>query len=174
MTSPKHDPRKLLDKLSKLEEEDLSDPNVPEEYLDQVIREGGGDPDAIGDRMVAFVEKLKKQFPDAPAAQIPERTRVARPAWQLEAEQRRQELQDKLAGFDDEAEDDLVDLDRDGLLAEIATLRRDRAFGYQMVAAFRKRKPETSSDEELRLMIRLARKLRAMAADGGDAGGEDA
>ena len=159
MPSSRNDKKALLEKVLALEEDDLLDPELPEEVLDEALRRDGIDPDALAERSRAFVEQLKQRFPSSEATQLKELPSRTRPAWQRAASSRRRELEARAATVDGMLDDELASLSRAQLLAEVSALRSDP----HLRAAFRKRKPEASDDEELRLMIRMARKLRALA-----------
>lgn len=101
-----------------------------DEDVDRELREAGGDPTAIGTRGLALAEKLLE---------------VRRLAWQDAA--RRKLAAHEQAGRSAKARPART---RPELLAAINTRRE--AFerrGMSVSAAFRKRKPEDSTDEEL-------------------------
>jgi len=135
--------QELWQALEKLD--DPLDPRTPSASIDASLREGGIDPEALADEGARLVAALKKK--------------AARPAWQ-EAAQRKKEAFARLTRPIGEA----IAESRDAILARLNALRTDPRFGTQIATAFHKRKPEESSDEELRALLEDMEDLRVLGA----------
>jgi hypothetical protein len=111
--------------------------------LDASIREGGGDPDAIGARGAQL------------AAELLERRKRLR--WQAKA---RGNMESALAKMAEAPK--TPKLPRPELLARIAAARSDGRFKAPIAAAFRKRTAEESTDDELRGLLDEIEMLRML------------
>jgi hypothetical protein len=117
---------------------------TPEE-VNAEIRAAGGDPEAIGQRGAELAKKL-----------LAERGMD----WKARAAARRAETE-KRAG----AMPSFAAMPRTELLARIAAARSDKRFSAPVVAAFRKRREEEASDDELRALLEEIELLRRMHGD---------
>jgi hypothetical protein len=128
--------------------DDPLDPSVPRETLDRALRDAGVDPEAVRARGAALVSKLKEEH---------------RLAWQEEARRRRDAMTLR-------AKKVVVpsDTPREEVLRRLNDLRRNPKFGAPILTAFHKRKPEESSDEDLRRLLEDVEELRALQASEDD------
>ncbi|MEZ4447550.1 MAG: hypothetical protein R3B72_51210 [Polyangiaceae bacterium] len=127
-------------------DDDLLDPDMPAEQVAAQLTALGLDPQALA----AAGRQL--------AAEIAEGERLA---WREKAEKRRDEMRRKAGTVQVAAQ-----LDRSALLARLNELRAsDPKLGTAIKAAARKRKPEESTDEDLRLLLEDMEALRAIEKD---------
>ncbi len=148
--------------------ENLDDPldaRTPSASVDALLRKDGIDPEALADEGARFVAALAQK--------------KARPAWQ-EAAQRKKEAFARLVRPSDAGNPstsgwagELLKLSRDAILSRLDALRTDPRFGTQIATAFHKRKPEESSDEELRALLEDMEDLRALGDGDGGKHGQD-
>lgn len=85
----------------------------------------------------------------------------AEPGWRSQARERLAAARDKIK----RVASDYAGLTRDQLLARLAELRNHPSLGSPVVAAFRKRSPSESSDDELREILADMETLIAIAED---------
>ncbi len=129
-------------------DDDLLNPDVPDAHVDAALVDAGVDPAALAERGNAFVTLQKEE---------------KRLAWQTTALERKVELEARAA----RARGDVQAWDRGAILARMDQLRAaDPNLGTAIAMAARKRKPEESSDEELRALLEQMEALRAI--EGGD------
>lgn len=121
------------------------------ELVDRAVREGGADPEAVRARGTVFVAQLKEQ---------------QRLAWQDEARRRRDAMRERASKVAVPP-----GMTRDQMLRRLNELRGNPRFGAPILTAFRKRKPEESSDEDLRALLEDIEGLRALQDD--DHGDDD-
>jgi hypothetical protein len=129
--------------------DDPLDPAMPREVVDQALRGGGVDPDALRKKGAELVAKLREEH---------------RLSWQTEARRRRDAM-------DRRATRAIVPpgMPRDEVLERLNDLRGNPKFGAPIMTAFRKRKLEESSDEDLRMLLEDIEELRALeTADEGN------
>jgi hypothetical protein len=142
-------PGELLEKLHDMAEEDrmedeaariakMSDGEAAAE-----MRAAGGDPDAIGKRGAAFVEGLLR----------------GEPAWKAKAKARAAVAHEAIAKVPKTP----ATMPRAEVLARIDAARKNPRFSAPVAAFFRKRKPEETSDAELREMLDELNQLEAIA-----------
>jgi hypothetical protein len=116
--------------------------------LDAEIRAAGGDPDAIGRRGAALASKL-----------LPERGLD----WKARAKARAAETIKRVGEWPS-----FAGLTRTELLARLQAARTDARFSAPVVAAFRKRTSDESSDDELRAILEEVEVLRRLKAPEGE------
>jgi len=134
--------------LQKLQEDVASDvltDAVSEMDVDRELREAGGDPDAITRRGLAVVEEML------------ERRRLA---WQGAAAEKLKTVRSKSVGTRSNPQ-----LSKAQLIERINALRSDSKLGAPIEAAFRKRKPEESTIDELTQLLDEMEMLRELADD---------
>jgi hypothetical protein len=124
-------------------EDDLPDPHVPMELVDQELRALGADPDALAREGETFARGLLEQ---------------RRLRWQENARQKRDSLASRVLS----ATRSFAEMNFDELLAEFLRVRAEPGFGEALAGAFHNRKPEESSPEELRAILEDFDKVRAM------------
>lgn len=125
-------------------DDDLLDFDLPEAVVDEQLTAIGVDPSALAIRGGAFVAKTKED---------------ERLSWQQRAQDRRVELQARASS----AARVPADMDRPAVLARLEELRTlDPNLGTAIRMAARKRKPEESTDEELRALLEEMEALRAI------------
>jgi hypothetical protein len=110
--------------------------------LDAEIRAAGGDPDAIGRRGAALATK-----------HLPERTLD----WKERAKARKDAMDRSVGEWPQ-----LAGLSRKDLLERLRAARIDARFSAPIVAAFRKRTEEESTDDELRAILEEIEVLRRL------------
>ncbi|MEZ4442898.1 MAG: hypothetical protein R3B72_27635 [Polyangiaceae bacterium] len=149
MTTPKaKSDAALWQSLAEGLTDDLLDPNMPEDEVARELEALDLDPVALAQEGEAFVAQLGAD---------------QRLSWQVEA-RRKQEAMQRLVN----TAPPVGDMDRDALLARLNELRAtDPAIGTAIRAAARKRKPETSSTEDLRALVEDMEALRAIEKDKG-------
>lgn len=127
-------------------DDDLLDPSLPETVVDAELRALGVDPKALADRAVQFVAKAKEE---------------ERLAWQTRA----REQKDRLEALASHSVSSLPALmSRQQVLDRLDELRRaDAEVGPAIKMAARKRKPEQSTDEELRTLLEEMEALRSIS-----------
>ena len=129
-------------------DDDLFDPKVPEAVLDEELKSMGVDPAALAKRSAEFVANLKEE---------------ERLSWQARARARRAELQARASRAVSKVP---VDMNRRAILARLDELRAtDPNMGTAIKIAARKRKPEESTDEELRALLEEMEALQAIEDD---------
>jgi hypothetical protein len=127
-------------------DDDLLDPNLPSTVLDEELRSMGLDPDAIAQRGIDFIVKVQEE---------------ERLAWQARARERRTQLEAKASRAVV-----VQGLDRAAVLARLEQLRATHPkLGTAIQMAARKRKPEESTDAELRALLEQMEALRAIEDD---------
>ena len=126
--------------------DDLLDPNLPATALEDELRSLGLDASALGQRGVDFVSKVKEE---------------ERLAWQTRAHERRAELEAKASRAVI-----VAGLDRAAVIARLELLRATHTkLGTAIRMAARKRKPEESTEDELRALLEQMEALRAIEDD---------
>jgi hypothetical protein len=131
--------------------DDVLDPAIPDDQLDEMVRAEGGDPDEIAKEALGTVAAER------------ERQRLA---WQGRARRNRERLQRKVnAGRVGRGT-----MSTEDLLAEIEALKTDPKLAQPIALAARKRRPGEKPDaDELRMLLDDLDELRAMTKDeGGD------
>jgi hypothetical protein len=126
--------------------DDPLDPAMPRELLDQTLRGGGVDPDALRKRGAELVAKLREEH---------------RLSWQAEARRRRDAMGHRATKMTVPP-----GTPRAEMLGRLNDLRSNPKFGAPVMTAFHKRKPEESSDEDLRMLLEDIEELRALQTDG--------
>jgi hypothetical protein len=125
--------------------DDLLDLHLPEAAVDEELKAMGIDPALLAKRGREFVVKAKEE---------------ERLSWQKHAQERRNQLQaraSKAAGTK------VAAMDRKAILGRLDELRaNDSNVGTAIRMAARKRKPEESTDEELRALLDEMETLRAL------------
>lgn len=123
-------------------DDDLLDPSLPEAAVDAELTAAGVDPSKLA-------ESAKQLAGDA-----------ERLAWQRRAAERRAELEAKLPAAR------AATMTRDQLLARLEELRAAAPGTREAIRmAARKRQPEQSTDDELRLLLDEMEALRALEGD---------
>jgi hypothetical protein len=126
-------------------DDDLLDLDLPEELVDEELTAMGIDPTALARKGSEFVAKAKED---------------ERLSWQVQAEERRAQLAARAAKG---ATQVTADMNRDAVLARLDELRAtDPKVGTAIKMAARKRRPEESSDDELRALLEEMEALRAI------------
>lgn len=140
--------KELWDALQALDD-DLLNPNLSEELLDQELKASGVDAIALSNRGREFIATAKGE---------------ERLSWQLRAQERR----DRLAATVERTRATVSsDMDRTAILARLEVLRvGNPAVGTAINMAARKRKPEESTDEELKALLEEMEALRAIEESG--------
>jgi hypothetical protein len=130
-------------------DDDLLDPALPQGRVDEELQLAGVDPGALAERGIAFVAALATE---------------ERLAWQARAAAQKAELGARAA----KARGNVPrSWDRNAILARLEQLRSvDGKLGTAISMAARKRRPEESSDEELRTLLEEMEALRAIEGDG--------
>jgi hypothetical protein len=132
-------------------DDDLLDVGVSEQAIDDQLKSLGVDPSALGRRGAEFVTQAKDQ---------------ERLAWQGEARARQAELRRRASGFKTEVPRGMT---REAVLARLEELRTATPeLGTAIRMAARKRKPEESSDDELRTLLEEMEALRAIEKEDRD------
>lgn len=127
-------------------DDDLLDPNLPETAVDANLAALGVDAEGLAKRGLAFITTLHEE---------------QRLSWQVSAKKRQTEMERRAARVDVSPE-----MDRASLLSRIEELRAtDPQVGTAIQMAARKRKPEESTDEELRVLLQEMETLRALEKD---------
>jgi hypothetical protein len=123
---------------------DILDPEFPTALVEEELKGLGIDPAALAKRGRDFVSKV---------------TEEERLSWQAHARAQRAELEARAS----KAVLVPPDLSRTAILARLEELRSaDSTVGVAIRMAARKRKPEQSSDEELRSLLAEMEALRSM------------
>ncbi len=129
-------------------DDDLLDLDLPDEVVDDELRAIGVDPTALAERGVQFVAKVREE---------------ERLSWQAQARARRAALETRASKAIGRVP---ADMDRVGILARLDELRAaDSRVGAAIKMAARKRKPEQSTDDELRTLLEEMEALRAIESD---------
>lgn len=124
-------------------EDDLLDPSLPDDTVEDELRELGLDPEMLAKIGTEFVGVLREK---------------ERLSWQTKALERRAQLEARVS-----AAKIASDMDRNAILARLNELRASSAkLGTAIMLAARKRKPEESNDNELRDLWEEMEMLRAM------------
>lgn len=129
--------QELLDRLDASLARDVLTEAYTQEEIAEAIKAAGGDPAAVGQRGAEVAKQLLKE---------------RRLDWQRTAKERLAETQ--VASI----EPDLTSLSREELLEAFEEARREPSLSG-LVGAFRKRKPEQASAEELRALLSEIRTL---------------
>lgn len=128
-------------------DDDLLDPRMPDAMVEEELRQLGIDPNALARRTLDTVARTKKE---------------ERLSWQTRARERRGILEGRTAKTTVPET-----MDRGAMLARLNELRSSNSrIGSAITVAARKRKPEQSSDEELRALLEDMETLRAIEDDG--------
>lgn len=106
---------------------------MPSADVDAELRVAGGDPDAIGSRGAALAARLLADH-DVD--------------WRERAAKRRDDMKARAGDWPD-----FTKMPRPELVRRLAVARADSRFGASVVTAFRKRKEEEASDDELREIL---------------------
>lgn len=147
MTKGRNDPE-LWSALLGLHD-DLLDPAVPEEMIDAELKSLGIDPAAFAKRICQTVDETKEQ---------------GRLSWQARAQKQKADLEARISRSASASSTKLMG--RDELLARLNELRNgDPSVGGAIQMAARKRKPEESTEQELRVLVAEMEALRAIAED---------
>jgi hypothetical protein len=126
-------------------DDDLLDLNVPEVLLDEELTALGVDPAALAKRANEFIAKARED---------------ERLSWQARAQERRAELEARVSKAGTKVP---ADMDRTAMLARLDQLRASHPnVGSAIKMAARKRKPEESTDDELRNLLEEMEALRAI------------
>lgn len=126
-------------------DDDLIDPALPESAVDSELKALGIDPLALAKRGSAFVAKAKED---------------ERLSWQARAREERATLQRLAAKSTTRV---LPNTPRKEILTRLEALRMaDANVGPAIKMAARKRKPEESTDEELRALLEEMEALRSI------------
>lgn len=142
MTAKGNTDARLWDALGTLGD-DLLDINVSDAVADAELRALGVDAQALAMRAVAFVATVREE---------------RRLAWRVAAKERQLEMERRAAHVQVSSL-----LDRSALLARIEQLRaEDAQVGTAIKMAARKRKPEESTDDELRALLYEMETLRSL------------
>lgn len=124
-------------------EDDLLDPNFPEALVEVEIRRLGLSPEALANRGSEFVAQVREQ---------------ERLSWQARALEKRAQLEARVLRVKVPS-----NMSRQAALDRINELRAsDSKVGAAIRLAARKRKPEESTDEELRDLLEEMEMLRAI------------
>jgi hypothetical protein len=128
---------------------DLLDPGLPESVVDDELKALGVDPQALAKRASEFVAVVKEE---------------ERLSWQERAQQSRARLEALAAGSKANVPSDMG---RQAMLLRLDELRKtDPNVGTAIKMAARKRKPEESTDDELRALLEEMEALRAIEGSG--------
>jgi hypothetical protein len=128
---------------------DLLDPGLPESAVDDELKALGVDPLALAKRASEFVAVVKEE---------------ERLSWQERAQQSRARLEALAAGSKANVPSDMG---RQAMLLRLDELRKtDPNVGTAIKMAARKRKPEESTDDELRALLEEMEALRAIEGSG--------
>lgn len=131
-------------------DDDLLGIEISEDAIDEQLTSLGVDPSGLAKRGTAFVAQVKEQ---------------ERLSWQVHARARKAELQQRASGFGKNVP---KDMSRGAILARLEELRTATPeLGTAIRMAARKRKPEESSDDELRTLLEEMEALRAIEKDDG-------
>ena len=153
MTEKPNTGGEALDDLERVLAGDMLDPATPIELVHAYLRSAGGNPEEIRNEAAEFVRVLL------------ERRRLS---WQEKARQRiskRAPLLARVTRFAEMTEAQLVQ--------HFNRLRSDPSLGPSVAGAFRKRRAEESTVEELRSFLQEIEALRAIEADEGDGEGDE-
>lgn len=130
-------------------DDDLLDPHFPEGAVDDELRELGIDPVALAKRGAEVAATLREQ---------------ERLSWQTRARERGARMGAIAAGVVA-----AVERSRSEILKRLDELRSaNSSSGHAVAAAFRKRRPEESSDDELRALLEDMEALRAIEDKDGE------
>ncbi len=151
---PRNPDAKLLDNLEDCLDEDVLSDEYPDSEIAAELEEYGGNPDAIALRGAELAGELQAK---------------SRLRWQETARAERNRL-DGIVTASLQLEPSLEDMSRDALIAELSQLRDSPEL--PIAAAFRKRRPEESSEADLRELLKQARTLQRLVAAKRDAGEE--
>jgi hypothetical protein len=134
----------LWDALKRLSADPLRS-ETPISVVDSMLRAAGADPSELAAEGAAFAKAMQEE---------------ARLAWKSHAAA-------KLSAFRQTASTAAAKvtaiLNRQQLLDRLVELKQDPSFGGTVVMAFRKRRPEDSTDEDLRSLLESVEELRAIA-----------
>ena len=128
--------------------DDPLDAQVPSASVDAQLRAAGVDPDALGKEGASLAAKLQESH---------------RLSWQ-KAAVRKKDAFEGLGQF----KVDLAGMSQPEVLERLNALRSDPRFGPQIMTAFRKRKPEESTLDELKALLEDVEALRSLGPDDED------
>lgn len=130
-------------------DDDLLDPDLPEALVDEELTALGVDPSVLAKRAAEFVVRAKEE---------------ERLSWQVRAEQNRARLESLAT----EAKTRVPsDMGRQAMLHRLDELRKaEPTLGTAIKMAAHKRKPEESTDDELRALLEQMEALRAIEGAG--------
>lgn len=146
MTTKERTDAELWEALGDLSVDFLAS-DLPEAVVDAELRELGLEPGVLrqdGARLCAEYQEEKRL------------------AWRKTATKRKEDLAARAA----RAAATWVGETKDELLARLEALRLDPVLGEPVRVAFRKRRPEESSEAELRMLLEDVEALREIAGDG--------
>ncbi len=127
---------------------DLLDADYPASLVDEEIRDVGRDPEEVAHRGAVLVAEIENQH---------------RLAWQVAARQKLTEMRSRVGGVVTS-----VSSVREELLARLEALRAHPRVRGQLSLAFRKRKPEESTDADLQTLVEDMEALLALHDPSGD------
>jgi hypothetical protein len=143
MTDSEADADKALWAALERLDDDLLDPNMPEEEIAEDLRQMGLNPEALAEKGRQLGHAM---------------TEKRRLAWQDQARAKQRGLQQRA-----DLASKIGDMSRQQMLARLDELRAvDPQVGTAIRAAARKRRPEESSDEDLRSLLEDMEALRAI------------
>lgn len=146
MTTPKSDGDKLLWAALERLDDDLLDPDMPDEEVEVDLLQMGLNPKTLAQKGRQLGRALSEK---------------KRLAWQDAARAKQRSLQQRA-----DLAPQIGDMSRQQMLARLDELRaEDPAVGTAIKAAARKRKPEESSDQDLRSLLEDMEALRAIEKD---------
>lgn len=129
-------------------DDDLLDFSLPEALVDEELKKIGIDPDDLAKRGGAFIVQVREE---------------ERLSWQKRAHERRSQLHSRASRVQTRVP---AEMGRADLLTRLEELRAtDPSIGSAIMMAARKRKPEESSDDELRGLVAEMEALRAIEGD---------
>ncbi len=130
---------------------DLLDPATPTEVIDSAVGAIGLDPGSLRAEGRAFA-----------AALLDEKRR----GWMKVARQKIDSMRSRARSTTD-----FASMNKQMLLAELDRRRTHATAGGEIRAAFRDRKPEESSEDDLRALLEEMERVEAMGTDEGDGNG---
>ena len=127
---------------------------MSEDAVDDELRAGGGDPEAIGRRGAALADFMLAQHDQD---------------WQARAKKRQARMKERAGDWPD-----FGAMPRPELIARVQAARNDARFANApVVVAFRKRKNEEASEQELREILEEIEVLKRLADGASDANQDD-
>lgn len=130
--------------------------DFPIEKVDEELRARGGDPEAIGQRGAQLADELVKEW--------------NRTQWRKDAQKKRQRFLEESARHQEDA---VAGMSRSELLAALQAARENPSLGSSVQAAFRKRRPDQSSDDDLRSLLHEVLILQRLAETANSSDGEE-